>query len=69
MNNQNENRNDIDSNLVKDKYRTSLSEATEDTKKGKRKSRIIKPQYHFKDSLQYHNTGLILILTGLKKTL
>ena len=70
VNDQNEDRNYMDSDSVKEKYNTHPIEATEYTKQ--RKNQVHKNQNHniiFKDSLKYHNIGLILILTGLKITL
>ena len=66
MKTQNEDINNVDSDLVKDKDKTRPSEATDD-QNGKRK--LQKNQNHkiiFKDNLQDHNIGLILILTGLR---
>ena len=60
----------MDCDLVIDEDNTCLSEGTEDTKKGKNKVQV--NQNHniiFKESIQDHNIGLILILTGLKTTL
>ena len=42
MNSQNEDENDMDSDFVKDKYKTRPSEATEETKKGKNESQRIR---------------------------
>ena len=56
--------NDMDSDLVKDNDKTQHSETTEYAKKGK--NQVQKNQNHniiFKDSLQDHNIGFILILT------
>ena len=60
----------IDSGLVKDKEKTRPSEATDDIKKRvKQVSKIQTQCINFKDSLQDHNSGLVLILTGLKISL
>ena len=70
MNTQNEDINDMDRYLSKDRVKTPPSEATEETKKG-RGGGFQKNHNHninFKGSLQDHNIGLILILTGLKTT-
>ena len=58
----------MDSTLVKDKYNTCSSEATEQTKKGGKVHNNQNQRINFKESLQYHNIGLILIMTGLKIT-
>ena len=58
----------MDIALVKDKDKTQDSETTEDTKEGK--NQVQNNHNHniiFKDNMQNHNIGLILILTGLKK--
>ena len=60
----------MDSDLVKDNDKTQHSETTEYAKKGK--NQVQKNQNHniiFKDSLQDHNIGFILILKGLKTIL
>ena len=58
----------MDSALFKDKNEIKPSETTKDDKKRK----IKKNQNHniiFKESLLYHNTVLVMILTRLKKSL
>ena len=52
MNSQNEDENDMDSDFVKDKYKTRPSEATEETKKGKTSPKESEPTYQF----QGHST-------------
>ena len=70
LNNQNDDINDMGSAFVKDKYNTHPSEANEDTEKGGKKVQKNKDhRIKFKVSMQYHNIGLILILTVLKTIL
>ena len=67
MNSQNEDENDMDSDFVKDKYKTRPSEATEETKKEKN-PKSHNQRINFKDILKNHNVLLILKLTELKIT-
>ena len=60
----------MSNSLTKDNYKTHHSETAEDAKKGK--NQVQKNQnynFMFKDNLQDHNIGLILILTVLKEKL
>ena len=66
MNSKNDDKNDINISLVKDKDKTNSSEATEGTKKRKHISKKSYQRINFKDSLKYHNIVSILILNGLK---
>ena len=68
-NSQNEDDNYMDSATVKDKDKTRSNEAIEYTKQKKQVLKNHKQNTNFKDSLQYHKIGLILILNEFKKNL
>ena len=64
MNTKNKYENDMDSYLVKYRDKTLQSEATKEKKKPSMKNQ--NQHINFKESMQDHNIGSILILTGLK---
>ena len=69
INTQNEYGNGMDSALVKYNDKIEPSETTRYAKKGGKGQKIQKHNIIFIDSLQDHNIGLILILTGLNTIL